>query len=612
MAIDTGSEVENIVATLLQVGERVVEVSRQQVMTRIWDRKGSPLSKFKEYYEGKSLAEVRNDSTIANCRKLVEEAFVTGRKNYFEYLSYNNDVDKPLTFSLRVLNCHPSKDFVFLVIENITTGKETMLVEDKWKMALDASELGVWDVNLIAKTIFFSRKWEELFGYNTKEIVHMNDWSEKVFPADRAIAEQKMQDYLTGKTPFYAAELRYRCKDGAYKWILSRGVVTERNQDGTPRRFIGIHADISMRKNAEQELLEAKELFANFFHFSGAGKVLIAPGGRWLEVNDFICNLTGYTKQELEGLHYRDITFHEDFEIDTELIKKLLSKEINSYTIEKRYVAKDRRVLTTEITVTLVWDRDGMPKYYICDIIDRTARKEISDALARRNHELETTAENLHSKINQLEELNHIIAHNLRGPAGNIKLLSENSDVFPEKEAMQMIHTSSLSLLENLNMMVEVARIRLDKEVNYDLCNVPALVDNITLQLQGVIVKNQIRIELDAEVKEIAYPRLYLDSILYNMVSNAIKYRRTDIPSVIRIATRAVNHRVQIIVKDNGLGIDLEKYGNKIFKLNQIFHEGFDSKGVGLYITKTQIESLGGTIEVQSKPNEGCCFTINL
>ena len=143
MAIDTGSEVENIVATLLQVGERVVEVSRQQVMTRIWDRKGSPLSKFKEYYEGKSLAEVRNDSTIANCRKLVEEAFVTGRNNYFEYLSYNNDVDKPLTFSLRVLNCHPSKDFVFLVIENITTGKETMLVEDKWKMALDASELGV-------------------------------------------------------------------------------------------------------------------------------------------------------------------------------------------------------------------------------------------------------------------------------------------------------------------------------------------------------------------------------------------------------------------------------------------------------------------------------------
>jgi signal transduction histidine kinase len=71
-----------------------------------------------------------------------------------------------------------------------------------------------------------------------------------------------------------------------------------------------------------------------------------------------------------------------------------------------------------------------------------------------------------------------------------------------------------------------------------------------------------------------------------------------------------VDGKVQLSSKDNGLGIDLELYGDRVFKLNQVFHEGHDSKGVGLFITKTQIESLGGTIEIKSKPNEGAEFTV--
>ena len=76
--------------------------------------------------------------------------------------------------------------------------------------------------------------------------------------------------------------------------------------------------------------------------------------------------------------------------------------------------------------------------------------------------------------------------------------------------------------------------------------------------------------------------------------------------------TYSENGRTVISVKDNGLGIDLVKYGNRLFKLNQVFHKGMNSRGVGLYITKVQVESFGGSIQVKSRENEGSEFIVTL
>ena len=606
--------IQSIVDILLHTGVRVVEVSRDQVMTRIWDREGSPLAAYRHLYEGKRIDEIRNDSTIAQCKSGVEDAFANGNDSYTEYISYNNDNNKVLAYSLRVLACHPNKQqFVFLVIDNISSGKENLLIEDKWKMAIDASDQGVWDANLAANTIFFSEKWEQLFGYSAKEIVSADDWTEKINPEDIKVAQQRFQDYLDGKAPIYSAEVRYRCKDGSYKWILSRGVIVERRADGTPIRFIGTHTDISEQKEVEEELRHTKETFANSFNYSGIPKAIIAPGGAWVEVNDALRLVTGYSREDLQMLTYREITFPDDVDIDLPYIQKLVMREVPSYTLEKRFVTKSRNVLTTMVNVSLVWNTDGTPKYFVCDIVDMTDKKALSDELNRRNAQLEATTVSLKHKIEQLEELNHMIAHNLRGPVGNIKMLSEGgSEIFPEKEALEMIHTSSDSLLDSLDTMMEVARIRLEKDIEYESCDVREIVNSITEQMQGLIYQNHVEVSLHLEVAEIRYPWLYLESILYNLISNAVKYRRHDIIPKIEVATKVVDGLLQLSVKDNGLGIDLERYGNRIFKLNQIFHPGYDSKGIGLFITKTRIESLGGSIVVHSKPMEGCEFVITL
>jgi signal transduction histidine kinase len=138
------------------------------------------------------------------------------------------------------------------------------------------------------------------------------------------------------------------------------------------------------------------------------------------------------------------------------------------------------------------------------------------------------------------------------------------------------------------------------------------LYNEVTNQLLSTIFQKRITIKTNFEVKTIKYPRVYFESILYNLLSNAIKYSSTERPPEIFVETVSNNNQVQLKVKDNGIGIDLDKHRDSIFKLNKTFHEGFDSKGVGLFITKTQIETLGGSIMVNSEVNKGTEFIVTL
>jgi PAS domain S-box-containing protein len=482
--------------------------------------------------------------------------------------------------------------------------------EDKWQLALDASGDAMWDVNLETGDISFSDKWCDIFGYDKGAITTTQQWLDKLHPDDRVIAHKIAESHINGKSKTYAVEIRYKCKDGHYKWILSRGEIVARKEDGTPLRFIGTHKDIEKRKAEEAELKTSQEIFSNFFNHSGVGKAMLAPGGKWIAVNDVICKLTEYTKEELLQFHYHDITYPDDVYIDLPYIQKLREKKIPSYTIEKRYISKSRKIIYVSLTVTLIWEDENTPKYFICDIVDITANKELMEALSRQKSELENTSVNLMNKVNQLEELNHIIAHNLRGPIGNIKFLSEESGVFSTEEALSMINESANSLLDSLNLLMSITRIKLDKEVPSENCSVAQIVDDIVKQQQAIIYQEEITIEKNLQIQHIHYPKPYLDSILYNLISNAIKYRKPETRAVIKVSTRFADDKIQLSVKDNGLGIDLDKYADRVFKLNQVFHTGYDSKGVGLFITKTQVESLGGTIEVKSQLNEGCEFII--
>lgn len=396
---------------------------------------------------------------------------------------------------------------------------------------------------------------------------------------------------------------------------------------GNHKMSIGYGLNITDRVKAQQELKTSRDTFASAFRDSGIGMALMSPEGMWVDANDVMCAITGYSREELQQLYLADITHPDDLNGDKQFMERILKREMSTYTTEKRFISKQGKNVLVSLTMSLVWSTEGLPKFFIVQAIDITEKKEMEQELLAKNAELEVTKQNLLNKVTQLEDLSHIIAHNLRGPAGNIKMLTEtlleqqarkaNGDesqpeIFTADEALLLIHDSSMSLMDSLATLMQITEIKLNKEIPKDDCDVSLIVNDICNQLQSTIHEKHAIVRKRLEVTHVSYPKAYLESILYNLISNALKYTITGLIPEVEIATEVRDGRVRLSVKDNGLGIDLERYAGRIFKLNQVFHEGFESKGIGLYITKTTVESLGGKIDVKSAPNEGCEFIVTL
>jgi PAS domain S-box-containing protein len=434
---------------------------------------------------------------------------------------------------------------------------------------------------------------------------------------DNAVAQKKQIENIETLT----------AKDGTVGYHL-RLMSPVFYENGELEMVLAYGANITDLIVAQEAMKTSADIFTSAFDYSGIGMAIVSPDGKWSDVNKALCKLTGYEKEELLQLSFNDLTYPADVEKDRNQIIQLLKGELSTYNIEKRYISKEKRIALVSITVSLVCNPDKTPKFFIAQVVDITAKKELENEINRKNVTLEATKTSLVNKINQLEELSHIIAHNLRGPANNIKMLTdvllsklnpmatdaekEMNNAFTETETINLIQESSAALVNSLGTLMKITEIKLNREIPFDDCDVYALAQDVISQLQTIIYEKQAVFHFDFNRQIIKYPKAYLESILYNLISNALKYNIPGVAPIIHLQSRMENDKVQIIVKDNGMGLDLKRYGDKVFKLNQVFHKGYDSKGVGLYITKTQIESFGGTIEVHSQLNEGCEFVVTL
>ena len=374
-----------------------------------------------------------------------------------------------------------------------------------------------------------------------------------------------------------------------------------------------------------QSPFDFTETFKSAFDYSGIGMAIVSVEGKILEVNNAVCNFSGYSRPELLQKSFLDLGHPDDNHTDVTLLHRMLVKLLNYYSLEKRYISKYNKILWGLHTVSKVCNKYGVLQYYVVQIVDISRRKELTDDVNRKNSELEATRTGLINKIKQMEELNHIVAHNLRGPANNINVLVEmlKDTLQPKKESglklgldeiVEFLEEGSGSLLSSLNALMDLVQISMNKTIAHDKCDVRRIIGDILSQLNSSVYEKNALIVLDLNVEYVKYPKIFLESIFYNLISNALMYSSNERRPEIAVRTYSVEDKVLLSVKDNGLGIDLVKYGDRIFKLNQVFHarHNVKSKGVGLYITKVQIESFGGKITVKSKENEGAEFIVTL
>jgi PAS domain S-box-containing protein len=231
--------------------------------------------------------------------------------------------------------------------------------------------------------------------------------------------------------------------------------------------------------------------------------------------------------------------------------------------------------------------------------------------------ELNKLTKRLEYKRNTLQDFTYIVSHNLRSPTGNlislIDLYKRTTDLQKKELLLSKIFDVSHQLGNTVHDLSEVLNINQNAVLQKEVLHFETIVASQITSLASQIMDAEASITFDFSACEtILYPKVYLESIILNLLTNALKYSSAERrPEIVFTTTKNRKGLISLYCKDNGQGIDLKKYGSKIFSLHKTFHNNPDAKGVGLFITKNQIKSMGGSITVQSEVDKGTTFTVH-
>ncbi|MCF2447679.1 ATP-binding protein [Dyadobacter sp. CY345] len=368
-----------------------------------------------------------------------------------------------------------------------------------------------------------------------------------------------------------------------------------------------LEAEIKKRRFVEEQLAGSEFLLSEAERISRVGgweQDLITNKFTWSKTALDIIELpAGASTENVKLIDYFD-------EVD----KPLLAAVFEGGRVDG--VKWDIELVLNTYTDKKIWVRiSGEPLYIetgkvvkvrgILMDIDKYKTTEIA-----LNKSLEITSKN----NGQLKNFTHILSHNIRNHASNLQLISSlvNSEKLDTENAelFHMIKNVSQGLDATLEDLSQALKIKESIMVS-ELLDFRVVTDKTIGVLESDINVNHAEIICNFKVRKVRFPRIYLESILLNLIANAIKYRRPDVSPFIQLASYKNDDGYTVLeCKDNGLGIDLNLHGQKIFGLYKTFHDHKDAHGVGLFLVKTQIESQGGRIELESTLGEGSTFKI--
>ena len=180
---------------------------------------------------------------------------------------------------------------------------------DRWRYAIEGSGDGVWDWDAVSGKVYYSLQWKAMLGFAAEEIGDdLTEWESRVHPEDLPWVREELRLCFSGQTPQYVSEQRLRCKTGEYKWVLDRGRIVFRTEDGSPLRIVGTLTDIDALKKTQQALRESEERFHLLFMKSCAVEMLVDPeAGKIVEANPAAAKFYGYAPEQMKTMSVADL-----------------------------------------------------------------------------------------------------------------------------------------------------------------------------------------------------------------------------------------------------------------------------------------------------------------
>ncbi|MCB9191948.1 MAG: HAMP domain-containing histidine kinase [Flavobacteriales bacterium] len=240
--------------------------------------------------------------------------------------------------------------------------------------------------------------------------------------------------------------------------------------------------------------------------------------------------------------------------------------------------------------------------------------EEQTSELTQRLDELNRLSERISRKKEQLEHFAYITSHNLRSPAANLHSLIELSKTAEDPDdrniIMEKIEASAEAILNTIDDVSNVVKLSLP-QVEATEVRFKRIIDEVLLQNESELSELNYDLDLQLEVESLVYPPDHFRNVIQNLIENAIRYRKPEGQLLISLRTYMLNDRVVFECEDNGIGIDMEKNGERIFKLYKTVNEDSKGRGIGLFLVQNQLESLNGFINLTSELGKGSKFTVH-
>ena len=388
------------------------------------------------------------------------------------------------------------------------------------------------------------------------------------------------------------------------------------DSDVTFARSIGdimtLMREYNRRRDIEEKLKESERKLRLITQNSSDGFVVFE--NRLITyISPSYLQLLGYTETEASKLSFEDIlkSIHpEDVDKVKKIINESIAKKTKNFRYAFRFKGKNGRYFWREDTANVIYDEQGHYDKHI--IISRDISK-----LKKAEQGIQKLYSILKSQNEKLLDFTHIISHNIRSNSSNmsmlIDLIEETEDQAVRYEYFKLLKQSNDKLSDTIHYLNETINLQLNSNDQKVKINVKSEIQGILKGINGIIKKEkaEVNINVDESLEIKAVPS-YFESILFNLITNAIKYKSPDRTAIINISAEKVDSRYIFRVKDNGIGINMDRNKDKIFGMYKTFHGNQDAIGLGLFMTKNHVEALGGTIEVESEEGKGSEFKIIL
>jgi PAS domain S-box-containing protein len=476
--------------------------------------------------------------------------------------------------------------------------------EERWKFALEGAGDGVWDRNIQTGDVLYSRRYKEMLGFADDEVDNRREeWEKRIHPEDRPRVMADLQRYLEGKSPSYASEFRMLCKDGRWKWILSRGMVVSRDADGKPSRMIGTHADISERVRQQEEITRINERLDLALQGSrlaiwdadiATGSVYLSEG--WAE-------MLGEAPRETftDPASLLETVHADDLERVRSMNLAALKGASPEYHVEHRVRTRSggwKWILSHGQVVKR--DASGRALRMTGTNADISARKEVE---------------------RMKNEFISVVSHELRTPlssiVGSLGLLVRMTDLSAQTQTLiRVARENSQRLVRLINDILDVEKLDSDAlKIRLEPVELEALLGTAIQANQGYAQQYGVSLAL-ANSHGPAWVNANFDKLMQvmaNLLSNAAKFS----PRGARVEVRLerIRDAFRVSVTDPGPGIP-EEFKPRIFdrfaQADSSTSRQRGGTGLGLAICKMIMDKLGGKIDFVSAPGLGTTFYFGL